>query len=131
MVERRRGGETGVVALQALRGESVWKAMETGSWMGGGWDPRLFEACLCRSQTLAQPPTFSHRHPTAKQIREWVKEPVAYRIEYADGLKATMLLMNGLVDDFTFAARSEGRGRTTLDAVLSSAEPERGRTRPR
>jgi len=37
-----------------------------------------------------------------------VKEPVAYRYEYADGLKATMLLMNGLVSDFTFAARIKG-----------------------
>ncbi|HEV3023540.1 MAG TPA: hypothetical protein VGX76_13795, partial [Pirellulales bacterium] len=101
MVERRRGGETGVVALQALRGDSVWRAMEAGSWPAGGWDPSLFEACLCRSQTLAQPATFSHRHPTAEQIRAFVKDPVAYRFEYADGLRATMLLMNGLVEDFT------------------------------
>jgi hypothetical protein len=34
---------------------------------------------------------------------------VAYRFEYADGLKATMLLMNGLVGDFTFAARLKDR----------------------
>jgi hypothetical protein len=34
---------------------------------------------------------------------------VCYRFEYADGLKATMLLMNGLVGDFTFAARLQGR----------------------
>ena len=54
MAERRKGGETGVVALQALRGDAVWKAMAAGSWKAGGWDPRLFEACLCRSQTLAQ-----------------------------------------------------------------------------
>jgi len=109
MAERRKGGETGVIALQALRGEAVWKAMAAGSWKTGGWDPKLFEACLCRSQTLTQPPTFSHRYPTPKQIREWVKEPVCYRFEYADGLKATMLLMNGLVGDFTFAARLMGR----------------------
>jgi hypothetical protein len=64
---------------------------------------------LCRSQTLAQPPTFSDRHPTDRQVREWVKDPVAHRVEYADGLKATMLLMNGLVDDFTFAARLKGQ----------------------
>jgi hypothetical protein len=109
MAERRRGGETGVSALQALRGEVVWKALETTSWREGGWDPELFEACLCRSQTLAQAPTNSHRHPTPAQIRSWVKEPVAYRFEYADGVKATMLLMNGLVGDFTFAARLKGR----------------------
>jgi hypothetical protein len=104
MAERRRGGETGVVAMEALRGDSVWKAMDANKW-----PPELFEACLCRSQALAQPETFSHRHPTAKQVREWVKEPIAYRFEYADGLRATMLLMNGLVGDFTFAARLKGR----------------------
>jgi hypothetical protein len=37
-----------------------------------------------------------------------VKEPICYRFEYADGVKATMLLLNGLVDDFTFAARLKG-----------------------
>jgi hypothetical protein len=109
MVERRKGGETGVKAVQGLRGNSVWKALAAGSWKAGGWDPELFEACLCRSQTLAQPPTFSDRHPTDKQIREWVKDPVAFRVEHADGLKATMLLMNGLVGDFTFAARVKGQ----------------------
>lgn len=108
MVERRHGGETGVVAMHALRGDSVWQALESGSWKAGGWDARLFEACLARSQTLAQPESFSHRYPTVKQMRQWVKEPVAYRIEYADGLKATMLLLNGLVDDFNFAARIQG-----------------------
>src|SRR5262249_55271888 len=47
--------------------------------------------------------------PSTGQIQEWVKDPVAYRIEYADGLTATMLLLNGLVDDFTFAARIKGQ----------------------
>jgi hypothetical protein len=109
MAERRRGGETGVVAVQALRGEAVWQALRAGSWSGGGWDSRLFEACLPRSHTLAQGETFSHRYPTPEQMRDWVADPVAYRVEYADGLKATMLLMNGLVEDFTFAARLAGR----------------------
>jgi hypothetical protein len=109
MAERRRGGETGVAALQALRGPAVWKALEAGSWDKGGFDRELFESCLSRSQTLAQPPTFNHRFPTPEQMRAWVKEPVAYRFEYRDGLKATMLLLNGLVGDFTFAARLKGR----------------------
>ena len=39
MAERRRGGETGVVAIHALRGESVWDALAAGSWQAGGWDP--------------------------------------------------------------------------------------------
>lgn len=109
MAERRRGGETGVASVRGLRGPAVWKAMDSGGWDAGGWDPRLFEACLARTQTLAQPPTFSDRYPTREQMREWVKDPVAYRIEYVDGTRATMLLMNGLVADFTFAARLKGQ----------------------
>src|SRR5205085_3918407 len=31
MAERRRGGETGVAALQALRGDAVWKCLESDS----------------------------------------------------------------------------------------------------
>jgi hypothetical protein len=108
MAERRKGGETGVVAIHALRGDSVWQALEAGSWAGGGWSPRLFEACLTRSQTLAQDEISSHRYPTREQMRQWTRQPVAYRIEYADGLKATMLQLNGLVRDFTFAAKLKG-----------------------
>jgi len=103
LAERRHGGETGVVALQALRGDRVWQVLQSGSWAAGGWNPRLFEACLSRSQTLAQPETFSHRYPTTDQIRAFVKDPICYRYEYADGTRATMLLLNGLVQDFNVA----------------------------
>lgn len=109
MLERRRGGERGVDSVHALRGDAVWKAMQSGSFAKGGWSPRLWEACLSRCQTLRQPKSFSHRYPTNAQIREWVKDPVAYRIHYSDGVRATMLLMNGLVTDFTFAARLKGQ----------------------
>lgn len=34
------------------------------------------------------------------QLRELVKDPIAYRFESADGMRATML-MNGVIDDFT------------------------------
>jgi len=115
MAERRRGGETGVATVQGLRGDAVWKAMDAGSWQAGGWDPQLFEACLCRSQTLTQAETrvtgetHSHRHPTVEQIRKWVEKPALFRFQYKDGARATMLLMNGLVNDFTFAAKLKGQ----------------------
>ncbi len=108
--ERRRGGETGVVRLQALRGRAVWDAMQAGSWASGGWDPALFEACLCRSHLLAPAREgFSHVYPTPQDIERMVADPVAYRFEYADGLKATMLLLNGLIGDITFAGRIKGQ----------------------
>ena len=102
MAERRKGGETGVVAVQGLKGEAVWKELAKDG------TAKLFEACLARSQTLEQPPATSHRYPTLDQMKQWVKEPVAHRVEYADGLKSTMLLLNGLVKDFTFSARLKG-----------------------
>jgi hypothetical protein len=113
LVERRKGGETGIAWVHSLRGDAVWAAMEPSQagWEHGGWSPQLFEACLCRSQTLAQPrPSFNDRHPSPAEIRQLVKDPVAYRFQYRDGLKATMLLMNGLVGDFTVAARLKGNG---------------------
>lgn len=109
IAERRRGGETGVAAVQALRGGAVWGAIAAGDWSSGGLDPRLFEACLARSHTLAQAESYSDRYPAPEQMRQFVPDPIAYRLEYADGLRATMLLMNGLVEDFTLAARIKGQ----------------------
>jgi hypothetical protein len=108
LAERRKGGESGVVSMHAQRGDAVWQALDAGSWTAGGWSPRLFEACLSRSHTLAQDKISSHRYPTPAQMREFCKEPIAYRFEYADGVKATMLLMNGLVNDFTVAVQMKG-----------------------
>ncbi len=111
LAERRQGGETGVVSIQALRGETVWPALGSGSWESGGCDPALFEACLCRSLSL-EPAEESYRHiyPELEDLPRLVQSPpVAYRFEYADGLRATMLLMEGLVHDITVAARLKGQ----------------------
>ncbi|MCH2212851.1 MAG: hypothetical protein MK110_16230 [Fuerstiella sp.] len=106
LVERRKGGETGVVALQAIRGDKFWDAMQAGSWDAGGWDPELVQACLCRSLELM--PTrkgFNHHLPTVDEMKGQVADPIAYRYEYADGLKATIMLVEGIVQDITVAAR--------------------------
>ena len=104
MVERRRGGESGVKWLQAYRGDKFWTALQEGVW------PReLMEAALCRSHTLVSARTgFSHVLPTNDELRKLVRDPVAYRYEHTDGLKCTMLLLGGLVRDFTFAAYVNG-----------------------
>lgn len=115
-VERRRGGETGVAEVEGLRGDAVWKLLETtpaGERAPGGTmgiDPNLFEACLARSHTLKQPKTFSHRRPTPDEMRAFVKEPIAFRLRYADGLRAIVLMLSGLVQDFTVAAKLKSSG---------------------
>jgi hypothetical protein len=105
MVERRKGGETGVRWLQAYRGDAVWKAHQEGVWSRD-----LVEAALCRSHTLKPArPGFNHIFPAVDDIRSLVRAPVAYTFEHHDGLKCTMLLMGGLVEDFNFAARVDGQ----------------------
>jgi hypothetical protein len=108
IVERRRGGETGVRAVQALRGESFWKALESGSWNAGGWDPKLLEACLCRSNQLKPArPTYSNVFPSNADIRRLAPDSYAYRFEYSDGLKASIIQFQGggVVGDCSVAAR--------------------------
>jgi hypothetical protein len=39
------------------------------------------------------------------ELEELVTEPAAYLVEYNDGLRATLLMLNGAVHDYTFACR--------------------------
>lgn len=107
MVERRRGGERGVKWVEAYRGERFWKALEERVW------PReLMNAALCRSHTLTPSRKgFNNDFPALEDMKRLVKDPVAYRYEHADGLMSTILLMNGLVEDFNFAAQIDGQSR--------------------
>jgi hypothetical protein len=129
MVERRAGGETGVKWLQAYRGDKFWDALRAGRW-----SRRLMEAALCRSHTLTPARAgFNDVFPTDDDLRRLVTDPIAYHYEHADGLICTMILLNGLVKDFNFAAEVEGRrepfstqmylpmpdGRTTLADFFS------------
>jgi len=104
MVERRKGGETGVKWLQAYRGDKFWDAARDDVW------PRdLMNAALCRSHTLTPARAgFNDIFPTLDEMSKLVRDPVAYRYEHNDGLKCTMMLMSGLVKDFNFAATLEG-----------------------
>ncbi|MBI2192641.1 MAG: hypothetical protein HYU36_11720 [Planctomycetes bacterium] len=129
MVERRDRGETGVEWLEAYRGDRFWRAHHERVW-----SRELFEAALCRSHTL-QPARagFNHVLPTLDELKTLVKDPIAYHYEHRDGLRCTMILLNGLVQDFNFAARLPDRadpfstqmylpmppGRTTLANFFS------------
>ena len=91
MVERRRGGETGVRAVQALRGDAVWEAMEAGRF-----SKELLESALTR-----------HDPPLDKRYRELPREPVVFLVEYRDGLRASVVMLPD-AGDFLFAARFKG-----------------------
>jgi hypothetical protein len=121
MVERRKGGESGVKWVQAYRGEDFWKAYDEGVW------PKdLVESALCRSHTLKPSREgFNDIFPSRADMQRIIKDPVAYRYEHADGLKCTMLLMNGLVEDFNFAAHIDGRSQPFSTQMYLPMPPAR------
>jgi hypothetical protein len=52
-------------------------------------------------------------------LPQLVKKPIAYMIEYRDGLQATMLNLRGALTDFNFAARVTGLGIVSTQFLLT------------
>jgi hypothetical protein len=105
MVERRSKGQQGLRAVTCLEGEAVWKAGDDGLW---SW--ALLEHALGRSPSLNVGDIRENcRHFVPPPGRPtFLKGPVAFLLEYGDGLRATVLLLNGHHDDTTFAAQLKG-----------------------
>ncbi|MFN3325996.1 MAG: hypothetical protein ACK5AZ_21060 [Bryobacteraceae bacterium] len=92
-VERRRGGETGVRAVQHLAGDAVWKAAEAGAWSRD-----LLNAALARGQKIAP-----------GRPEDLAQNPAACLLEYNDGFKAAALMLGGLVSEYLVAIRTKNR----------------------
>lgn len=93
VVERRKGGETGVRSVQCFEGQDCWDYIDQNEWV-----KRLFEQAISHSETRVQ-----------GNMKELVKKPAVFIVDYNDGLKAAAFLMTGLVQDFTYAVDLEGQ----------------------
>lgn len=93
MMERRKGGETGIRRVTMLTGDDVWKAGDDGRW---SWS--LLDAALARNPSC-----------NTGTARKNVIKPEAILVEYADGTKGTALNLIEHVVDFTFAGRLANR----------------------
>ncbi len=117
MVERRRGGETGVKAVQLLEGDRFWEAAKSGVW-----SHELLSSALSRSDTplgLTVKDGRTQDLAASGVLQSLVAKPSAYLIEYQDGLHATLLMLDGAVKDFNFAARVRGRGIISTQFLLT------------
>jgi hypothetical protein len=117
MVERRHGGEAGVEAVQLLDGNKVWEAGDRGIW-----SKELLSSALSRSDTplgLTVKDGRTQDLVGPGVLPTLVKHPAAYLIQYRDGLRATMLMLDGAVQDFNFAARVRGAGLLSTQFFLS------------
>ncbi|MBI3463558.1 MAG: hypothetical protein HY000_10945 [Planctomycetes bacterium] len=118
LLERRRGGETGVRSVTCLQGDAVWQAADQGRW---SW--KLLEAALACN------PSNNYGRP-----RENVSKPQAILVEYRDGARGTVLNLIEQVSDFSFAGsvagdsarprnQALGEGLTTLSTAFVLPNP--------
>ena len=88
MIERRAGGESGVVSVQCLEGNDVWRARDEGRFSG-----ELAEAACATVGTRKQ------------GNMEDCEKPAVFLLEHADGLHSAALMLNGYISDWAYAAR--------------------------
>ncbi len=93
MTERRQGGETGVAAVTCLEGDAVWRAGDAGVY-----SLELAEAACA---AIADRPEGS--------MRDHCENPALFLLEYSDGFKGAVLMLNGYIQSLSYAARVDGR----------------------
>jgi hypothetical protein len=100
MVERRKGGETGVKAVTALSGDAMWQACDRGE----------FSKALLE-ETIRRAP--AHAKGDYRELTRKSKDAAVWLIEYRDGFKAAAAILNGFLYEgdggaFCFATRIKG-----------------------
>ncbi len=103
MVERRKGGEIGVKSVRALSGEAMWKACDAGEF-----SKELVEETIRRAPSYAKG---DYRKITAE-----TKDAGVWLIEYLDGFKAAVAMLNGFLYEgdggaFCFACQVKGEAK--------------------
>lgn len=103
-VERRKGGETGIAAVQCIRGPETWK------WTGRNpWADKLLEAVRTRF-------AFKPGH-----FQETVREPGVCIVDYRDGTKAAVYSVHDV--GWTYAGDIEGRKDPMITSMLGWPGP--------
>lgn len=94
MIERRRGGETGVTSVQAVTGDEIRKAESADLWSS-----ELFAAAM---KQLPGAPQDSDKWITKNNS-------AAYLLQHRDGLKSAVIMANGLARAQAIAVKLKGR----------------------
>ncbi len=111
LMERRKGGESGVRSVQAVPGEAILKAEREGKW-----SRPLFDAVV-----VASPTPYAGKVPRPKEMS---KNAVFYLIEYRDGTKATVAMGTGFTHEFACGVAIRGRDKPfTVQYVLQEEPP--------
>jgi hypothetical protein len=104
LAERRKGGEIGVKSVQCLMGKEMWKAMDDGRW-----SKPLLEAAM----KLVP----AHAKGDVREATARAGEAGVFLIEYRDGFKAAVAMLNGWVYE------GEGGAFITALKIKNKAKP--------
>jgi hypothetical protein len=108
--------------VTCLEGDAVWEAADRGLW-----SRELLEHALGRSHTLnpgdVRRNTRDFVPPSGRDNTQMVKGPVAFLVEYADGFRGTVLIINGHVDDTTIAVRLAGDPERVVSTLMYLPAP--------
>ena len=98
MVERRLGGESGVKAVTCMEGKAVWGLAKQGAW----WQELAIAAC---APVETKPEGAMQDH---------CDNPALFLLEYCDGFRGAVLMLNGYLTELSYAARNAD---DTVDAT--------------
>ena len=125
MVERRAGGEHGVRSLRCVRGSDVWQDEQP-------WWRQLAEAAVAcvggggstggggyGSEAAVDGPLWRTKH---------CAEPVLLTLEYVDGLRGAVLLLDGYVGSLCYAGTDRSDGSVSACEFFLSGGPNPGET---
>jgi hypothetical protein len=89
-----------------LEGDAVWQAAKDGLW----------------SRELAEAACAPIENKPAGPMEEHCKNPALFLVEYRDGLRGAVLMLNGYVTDLAYAGRAGGIIQGT-EFYLQNGEP--------
>jgi hypothetical protein len=95
MVERRAGGEAGVKSIEVIEGPGVWEAGKEGRW-----SRELFD--------IGMEHLHDKQEGRPEDSEEHCPKPIFMDIEYRDGFKVQVIMLNTFVRDFAFVGRIDG-----------------------
>ncbi len=95
MVERRAGGETGLVSVQMIEGDEVWRWRDSGA---GKWSVPLLNQALARSPNVKN-----------GRMEDNCNDPALFLLKYRDGLEAVAYMLSGHCSSWDFAAQVDSK----------------------
>ncbi len=109
LAERRAGGETGIEKVRCITGAEVWTS--------DLYNRELFDLAAARQ--------LNQKYFRRKPLQELVKEPVLFVMDFKDGLRASMLTLNGAAVSWSAAWSYEEEKEAKTDSTLFWTQEER------